>query len=253
MKKQLLNTITNKSKNGLKQLSVLVDPDHVTEQNYKEIAENCMQADVDLLFVGGSLITNGHLDTCIDLLKSACDIPIILFPGDLTQISNKADGILLLSLISGRNPELLIGKHVIAAPRLKKSDLEIIPTGYMLIDGGNITSVSYMSNTTPIPADKPDIAAATAIAGEMLGLQAIYMDAGSGAKNPISQKMIKRVKQNVDIPVIVGGGMRTAAEAVNSCLAGADIIVIGNAIEEDINLVKEMSEAIHSIPAEVLG
>src|SRR5690606_37228031 len=142
--------------------------------------------------------------------KSATSIPVIIFPGSANQICDSADGILLLSLISGRNPEFLIGAHVTAAARLRVSGIEILPTAYMLIDGGAATTVSYISNTLPLPADKPDIAACTAMAGEMLGLRLIHMDAGSGAKNPVPNAIIRAVREAVDLPIIVGGGIRTA-------------------------------------------
>lgn len=201
-------------------------------------------AGADLILVGGSLITNGFFERCISVIKEQTDIPVILFPGNIMQINNQADAILFLSLISGRNPDMLIGKHVLAAPTLKKSGLEVIPTGYMLIDGGNITSVSYMSNTTPIPADKAGIAACTAMAGEMLGMKLIYMDAGSGAKNPIPASLIREVKQNISAPVFVGGGMRTPEAVKAACDAGADIVVVGNAIEKDPTLIAKLVAAI---------
>ena len=161
-------------------------------------------------------------------------------------MSYKADGILFLSLISGRNAELLIGKHVITAPYLKVSPLEILPTGYMLIDGGVPTTVSYISNTQPIPANKDDVALCTAVAGEMLGLKLMYMDAGSGAINPVSTSMIETVSQALDIPLIVGGGIRTPERAFANAQAGADVIVVGNAIEKEPSLLLEMAEAVHS-------
>ena len=163
------------------------------------------------------------------------------------QVNNKADGILFLSLISGRNAEMLIGKQVITAPILKQSSLEILPTGYMLIDSGKQTTASYMSNTTPIPADKDTVSSCTAMAGEMLGLKLIFMDAGSGAKNPISQKMIKAVRKSVDIPIIIGGGIKSGEKAIENCKAGADIIVVGDAIEKNENIINEIAAAIHSI------
>jgi putative glycerol-1-phosphate prenyltransferase len=155
-----------------------------------------------------------------------------------------ADAILFLSLISGRNPDFLIGQHVISAPILKKSSLEILPTGYILVDSGKQTTVSYMSNTTPIPHDKPEIAACTAMAGEMLGLKLMYLDAGSGAQRAISPKMISIVRKSVDVPLIVGGGIRSANEAYEAMLAGADTIVIGNGIEKNPALLAEVSEKI---------
>jgi phosphoglycerol geranylgeranyltransferase len=163
------------------------------------------------------------------------------------QISEKADGLLFLSLISGRNPEMLIGRHVLAAPVLKRTNLEIISTGYMLIDSGSPTSVSYMSGTVPIPHDKEDIAVCTAMAGEMLGMKLIYLDAGSGARFTVSNNMIEEVKKNTGIPLIVGGGIRTAEKAIEICQAGADIIVIGNALEKDPERITDISSAVHAL------
>ena len=163
------------------------------------------------------------------------------------QVNNKADAILFLSLISGRNAEMLIGRQVIAAPILKQSQLEVISTGYMLIDSGKQTTASYMSNTTPIPHDKDDIAVCTATAGEMLGMNLIFMDGGSGAINSISTNMISTVSNAIDTPLIIGGGISSAEEASAICKAGADIIVVGNAIEKDENLIAEIANAVHSL------
>jgi len=186
LKNLVLHTLKNNIANNQKHLAVLIDPDSIeNETQLVNICQHSNESSIDFILVGGSLITNGFFDKCIQIIKQHTQIPVVLFPGNIMQVSKNADAILLLSLISGRNPDLLIGKHVLAAPMLKKSGLEIIPTGYMLIDGGNITSVSYMSNTTPIPAEKHSIAACTAMAGEMLGLQVTYMDAGSGAQHPI--------------------------------------------------------------------
>lgn len=167
---------------------------------------------------------------------------MILFPGNSFQLSYNADALLLLSLISGRNPELLIGKHVMVAPYLKISPLEIIPTGYILIDGGKVSSVQYISNTAPIPADKNDIAACTALAGEMLGLKLIYLDAGSGANNPISSEMISTVSAQIQVPLIVGGGIKTPAKIIENFRAGADLVVIGNAVEKNPNFIGEIGQ-----------
>ena len=202
---------------------------------------------VDYFFAGSSILTNGNLRQCIETIKATCSIPVILFPGNTLQISEAADAILFLSLISGRNAEMLIGNHVISAPLIKQSNLEVISTGYMLIEGGNTTSVQYMSNTTPIPKDKSDIALCTALAGEMLGLKMIFMDAGSGAKLPISRKMIETVSRSINVPLIVGGGITTPEKAIENCDAGADIIVIGNSIEKDPTLIERMADAIHSM------
>jgi putative glycerol-1-phosphate prenyltransferase len=178
-------------------------------------------------------------------IKTQSSIPVILFPGSNLHIDTSADAIFFLSLISGRNPDFLIGQHVIAAPSLKKSRLEILPTGYILVDSGRQTTVSYISNTMPIPYDKPEIAACTAMAGEMLGLKLIYLDAGSGALKQISSKMIAAVRKSVDVPLIVGGGIRSAEEALEAFEAGADVVVIGNGIEKNPNLLAEVSEKMH--------
>ncbi len=237
-------TILEKSSKKIKQLAVLIDPDKPTAEEIISIASLSNEAGVDYFFVGGSLLTNNHLEKCILLLKEHSNIPIVIFPGNNLQINANADAILLLSLISGRNAEMLIGKHVISAPYLRDSKLEIIPTGYMLIDSGKTTTVLYMSNSIPIPADKDDIAVCTAMAGEMLGLKLIYMDAGSGALNPIPASMIRNVKNSIAVPLIVGGGIKTPEKAVENCKNGADVIVIGNAIEKEAQLIKDIAAAI---------
>ncbi len=246
MKTNFYSSLLEKTKKGIKQLAVLIDPDSLhSEDALLALIKNCEDQKVDMLLVGGSLITNGFWDRCIELIKANTSIPLVLFPGNVMQTHKAADAILFLSMISGRNPDLLIGKHVLAAPLLKKSGIEVIPTGYMIVDGGNITSVMYMSNTTPLPSDKDSIAACTALAGEMLGLKVIYMDAGSGAKNPISASMIAEVKAQISGPLFIGGGIKTTAQAIDACNAGADIIVVGNAIEKDPSLVGILSNAIH--------
>ena len=241
-------SLLEKKKAGKKSFAVLIDPDKVSASSIVPLIDAANEAKVDYLFVGGSLVITDHLDECILTIKKHSPIPVLLFPGSPSQISRHADALLYLSLISGRNPELLIGQHVISAPFIKSSGLEIISTGYMVVDGGAPTTVSYISNATPIPADKNDIAMCTAMAGEMLGKKLIYMDAGSGAKKPISEEMIQAVAEQVEIPIIVGGGIRDAEKAYMNCKAGADVIVIGNAIEKDPSLIKEMAAAIHSVP-----
>lgn len=231
--------------NGEKKFVVLIDPDKVRLGKIQKVLEMSVEAGVDYFFIGGSLVVNDMLDYVLKSMKEMCHIPMILFPGNSFQLSYKADGLLFLSLISGRNADLLIGKHVITAPFLKMSPLEIISTGYMLIDGGIMTSVQYMSNTSPIPANKDDIALCTAMAGELLGLKQIYMDAGSGAKNPISESMINTVSSAINIPLIVGGGISTSEKAAANAKAGADVIVVGNAIEKDPQLIIDISKAIH--------
>ena len=240
-------SLLEKKKTGKKSFAVLIDPDKVSAPSLNKIIHLAVEARVDYFFVGGSLVISDHLDDCIRQIKSACPIPVLLFPGSPSQISRHADALLYLSLISGRNADLLIGQHVVSAPFVKKSGLEIIPTGYMVIDGGAATTVSYISNATPIPADKSDIAMCTAMAGEMLGMKLIYMDSGSGAKEPITEDMISAVARQIDVPLIVGGGIRDAEKAYLNCQAGADVIVIGNAIEKDESLIAEMAAAIHSV------
>jgi phosphoglycerol geranylgeranyltransferase len=224
-----------------KKLAVLFDPDKMRLGKMEHALELSVEYGIDYFFIGGSLVVNNMLDDVLSTVRSRCDIPLVLFPGSSFQLSYRADAILLLSLISGRNPELLIGQHVIAAPFLKMSPLEIISTGYMLIDGGVQTSVQYMSNTYPIPAHKADIAVCTALAGEMLGLKVMYMDAGSGAKNPISNQMIEAVSGALSAPLIIGGGIRTPEKVAENYTAGADVVVVGNAIESDPGLIREMA------------
>ena len=228
-----------------KQFVVLIDPDKLQLNALPDLLALAHEAQVDGFFIGGSLVVNDALDDLIQAIKEHSALPVVLFPGSSRQLSYKADALLLLSLISGRNPELLIGKHVETAPFLKISPLEIISTGYMLIDGGVPTSVSYMSNTYPIPADKAGIAAATAMAGELLGLKLLYMDAGSGAQHPISSEMIAAVSRATDVPLIIGGGIRTPERVREGVRAGADIIVVGNAIERDPSLMLELAKAVH--------
>ena len=241
-----MSVYTALSDTSKKKFVVLIDPDKPTDEQIIEIVEKSKEVGVDFFFVGGSLLLTDSLDHCIRLIKKHCDIPVLIFPGDSLQISKWCDGFLLLSLISGRNPEMLIGRHVVAAPYLKLYGNEIIPTGYMLVDGGNPTSVSYMSNTTPIPHDKDSIAMCTALAGEMLGLKIIYMDAGSGAINPISWEMINKVKNTISVPLIVGGGIRTPEKAAECARAGADVVVIGNALEKGTERLKEFADAVHN-------
>ena len=251
MQHTIYDNFAEARRTGAKKLAVLIDPDKVRMKNLDALVDLSIRAKADFFFIGGSLIVNNTLDDCLSAIKEKCDVPLVLFPGDSYQLSYRADGILFLSLISGRNAELLIGKHVITAPYLKVSPLEIIPTGYMLVDGGVPTTVSYISNTSPIPADKEDIAVCTAVAGEMLGLRTMYMDAGSGAKYPIPLERGEAVAGAIQVPLMVGGGIRTPEQALATVNAGADVIVVGNAFEKDPSLVISISEAIHSFPSSV--
>lgn len=239
--------IKNNTSNNKKQFAVLIDPDSYEGNNLKEFAKRINASAADYVFVGGSLVNKNNIDECIANIKEYCDKPVILFPGTPLQISRNADAILFLSLISSRNPELLIGHHVVSAPILKSYNIEVMPTGYMLIDGGKPTAVSYMSNSFPIPSDKHNIAVCTSMAGEMLGLKLIFMDAGSGAKTPISNAMITKVKKNIGIPLIIGGGITTADSVCDKFNAGADIVVIGNAFEKNNNLIDEITNKLEKV------
>ena len=247
MKQETYDKIVKSKAQSNKAFAVLIDPDKIDDTLLLKTIDIALEAKVDFFFVGGSLVVTNTLDHIVSVIKKHCTIPVILFPGSPDQITPKADALLYLSLISGRNPELLIGQHVISAPFVKQSGLEIIPVGYMLINGGTPTTVSYISNTNPIPANKNDIATCTAMAGEMLGLKLIYMDAGSGAQHAIPAQMIQQVAKNIQIPLVVGGGITTPEKALENCLAGADIIVVGNAIEKDPSLIKGIANAIHSL------
>lgn len=249
MTSKIYKRITETHQTGRKSLALLIDPDDIKIDYLEELRIWINKCHVDFFFVGGSLLTENQLGLCISFLKNNFNIPVVIFPGDVFQLSDEADAVLFLSLISGRNPELLIGKHVAAAPYLRRSGMEVIPTGYIVVDGGHPTSVTYMSQTMPVPRNKPEIASCTAIAGELLGLRMIYLDAGSGAHQPVSSAMIHQVKNEIEIPLIVGGGIRTGMQATEACAAGADLIVVGTAIEKNPAQLSEISSAIQSFNA----
>ncbi|PVY38168.1 geranylgeranylglyceryl/heptaprenylglyceryl phosphate synthase [Pontibacter virosus] len=242
------NNLCNRQQHepGRKHFAVLIDPDNLDEASCLNLLSLSETHQVDFFFVGGSLITTDNQAGIIRLIKENSSIPVILFPSNSLHIDKQADGILLLSLISGRNPDFLIGQHVLSAPILKASALQVYPTGYVLVDTGRQTTASYMSGTMPIPYDKPAIAACTAMAGELLGLRYIYLDGGSGALQPVSADMIKAVRQSVEVPIIVGGGIDTAAKAKAALEAGADVIVVGNHIEKNPGFLAEVSHTIAS-------
>ena len=219
-----------------KSIALLLDPDKARGESLVNILKIAVENNTDYILAGGS-ITFNSIDTLIENIRQLCSIPVILFPGNLLQLTHNADAILLLSLISGRNPELLIGNHVIAAPYLKDVKDKLLPVGYILISCGNKTSVEYISQTEAIPCDKPDIVVATALAGEMLGLKMIYLEAGSGASNIVPVNMVKAVRDNVSIPVAVGGGIRTGKEVEELFNAGADLIILGNGVEKNPQLL----------------
>ena len=243
MEKGIYHSLVERKKLQKKSFAVLIDPDKVDDEKMRHLILLAKQASVDYFFVGGSLITSGDLQRTVLGIKKRSSIPVVLFPGNHQQISEHADAILLLSLISGRNPDLLIGQHVTAAQRLKASELEIIPTGYLLIDGGTMTTVQYVSGTAPIPTDKVEIAAYTALAGEQLGMKLIFAEAGSGAKHHVPTEVIKAIKKEVNIPLIVGGGIRTPESAAAVFKAGANMVVVGNCFEKDPELIQDIAAA----------
>lgn len=232
---------------GKKAFAVLIDPDDIQPEKIVELAKRCNAAHVDLVLFGGSLMLSDHMELCINAFKSASAIPVILFPGSPAQVCKAADALLFLSLVSGRNAELLIGQQVVSAPIVKASGLEVLSTGYILVDGGVPTTVSYMSHSAPVPRNKPDIALCTAWAAELMGQSIIYMDAGSGAEYPISTEMIRKVSSNIEIPLIVGGGIKDVQGVRDAFEAGAQVVVVGNAIEKDFTLVEEMSAIAKSV------
>jgi len=243
---KILNSLVAKKDSNKKSLAVLIDPDKAEDSGslrhlVRLANENC----IDFIFVGGSLLLTAELSRIIGAIRDEVQIPVVLFPGSPLQISPGADGVLFLSLISGRNPDLLIGHHVQAAPLLKNLGMEILPTGYMLINSGKTTSVAYVSNTIPIPDDKYSLAACTAMAGEMLGLKLLYLDAGSGAEKEISPRMINAVRKAVSLPLMVGGGINTPEKVSAAMAAGADVVIIGNALEKDPGLLTGMAEKVY--------
>lgn len=240
---ELKESLYQRSKEGTKGLALLIDPEKMDRHDFwLKQAEKYLTFPLDYFFVGGSLVNPEKLAICVKKIKqvNGGGVPVVLFPGSAMQISEEADGILFLSLISGRNPELLIGQHVLAAPALFRSGLEILPTGYMLVNGGRPTSVEYISQTIPIPRDKEDLAVATALAGKFLGLSLFYLDAGSGAHLPVPGEMIRAVRDCTGYPLIVGGGINSLSKAQNAWEAGADLIVIGNGAEKNPGLVAEV-------------
>jgi len=246
LEKGIYNQILSKKRLHQKMLAVLIDPDKAEESSLKSICSMANELPANFILIGGSLLTDGDLEQTISIVKTNTNLPIILFPGSSSQISNQADGILFLSLLSSRNPEMLIGQQVVAAPYLKKTSLEVISTAYLLVDSGIQTTASYMSNSNPIPANKTEIAASTALAGEYLGMNLIYMDGGSGALNPISAEMIKKTRSYTSIPIIIGGGLNSIEKVKTAYESGADMVVIGNALESKPNFLKELIPLLQS-------
>ena len=242
-KMMILKSLISKRDKGLKSLAVLVDPDKIeSERKLERLIGVCNNARVDYIFVGGSLLISGSLEETIKFIKSYSSIPVILFPGSNLHINKSADAILFLSLISGRNADLLIGQHISAAPLIKKSNIEVLATGYMLVGSDLSTTVAHISQTSPIPSSKPEIAMCTALAGEMLGMRLIYLDAGSGAKEEVPGVMIEQVKKSIAVPLIVGGGISTIKKAKTAYHSGADTLVVGTAVENRLDFITEMAE-----------
>jgi phosphoglycerol geranylgeranyltransferase len=217
-------------------VALLLDPDRAQGGSLTSTLEIASGCRTDYILAGGSLTFTG-IEKLIRSVKETCKIPVILFPGNLLQLTHEADAILLLSLISGRNPELLIGNHVLAAPYLRDIKDKLISTGYILINCGTKTSVEYMSQTEAIPCEKTDIVVATALAGEMLGMKLIYLEAGSGASKPVPVNVIKSVRENISIPIAVGGGLKSTKEIEETFAAGADMIILGNGVEQNPELL----------------
>lgn len=237
MNKKILQFIKESKANNENLLAILLDPDKIELEHLPKVINTINNSNANLIFVGGSLLFKNVLDDFIKTIKKHCDLPVILFPGSAIQISNEADAILFLQLISGRNPEYLISNQVIAAPLLKQTNLEVISTSYLLVESGRETTASYISNTKPLPAHKPEIAMATALAGQYIGHQLIYLDGGSGALNPVSIEMISKVAKAIDLPIIVGGGLKSKEQIDNVYKAGATIVVIGTAFEDNNELL----------------
>ncbi len=228
---------------------LLLDPDKLSQETIDSSVTAAIEAGVDIFFVGGSFLMEENFNEVVrEIKRVALDHPVVIFPGSLYQISPHADALLFLSLISGRNPEHLIGNQALAAPILWKMKLEAISCGYMLIESGGLTSAQYVSNSAPIPRNKPGIALAHALAAQYLGMKTVYLEAGSGAQLSVPEEMISAVTEHVEIPVLVGGGIRTPEEAAAKVRAGADFVVVGNFFEEhgNLTLMKEFAEAIHS-------
>lgn len=226
-----------------KQLAILIDPGKYGVDCLVNLLQIMQQKPPHYILVGGST-TSSSMDETINLIRQYLNVPIILFPGNASQFTPKADALMYLSLISGRNPDYLIGQHVLSSISIKKSGLKVVPVGYMLIESGRMTSVEYISNTKPIPSNKAEIAVCTAVAGELLGMQSIYLEAGSGADHPVPAEMIAAVKKNISIPLIVGGGIRTVEALKNAYASGADVVVIGNVLEEKPELYTELFETL---------
>lgn len=244
MTHNIYQLIQEKKAAGQKMLAVLLDPDKCSNVG-QTLFECISNARPDFVFVGGSVV-DGSVDNLVRTLKQYLSFPVVLFPGDARQFTPNADALLLLSLISGRNPDLLIGQHVNAAMAIKRSSIEVIPTGYILIDGGRLSAVERVSHTQPLPADCPEMVVATAVAAQLLGMQMVYLEAGSGALTSVSPEIIEAVSSELSIPLVVGGGIRTIEQINNALSAGADLLVIGNHFEAHPEDMLPFAETVRS-------
>ena len=224
---------------------ILIDPDKKNDDKIIEIVESANVNDVDAIFVGGSIMMDSQYHERIAKIKSVSNIPVILFPGGVNQINKHFDAILFMSLLSGRNPHYLIGEQVLAAPIIKDIGIETISTGYILIDGGTSTTVEFISGTRPLPSNNPDLLISHALAAQFLGMQMLYIESGSGAKTRIQNESLKMVSNEVDIDIIVGGGIKTPEDANQIANAGASFVVIGSAIEKSLDSISDFAQAIH--------
>ncbi|MEX0810654.1 MAG: geranylgeranylglyceryl/heptaprenylglyceryl phosphate synthase [Chitinophagales bacterium] len=248
--KKLLSKLQLLRSSGQKGFAILIDPDKDNTRYFSALAELLPNYPVDFIFVGGSFVKNGATDYCIEQIKGFTDLPVILFPGNYNQLSARADALFFLSLISGRNPEYLIEQHIKSAPWLKENKLEVIPTSYIIISDSTKASVLKASETKPISPKAEEKIVNTALAGYYLGHQLLYLEAGSGSEEPIPASVIEQVAKTVDLPLICGGGIRNTEAAEEICTAGADVVVIGNALEKNPFLLKSLSHRIKNYKAE---
>ena len=246
MKETILNYLLSiKEEKGAGYI-VLIDPDKNSEKKLEEKISKINNSGVDAIFVGGSLILDNNCERRVSVIKSLSELPVIFFPGGISQLNKYYDAMLFMSILSGRNPHYLIGEQVVAAPIVKDLGIEVIPTGYLIVDGGNNSSVQFMSGSNPIPIEKPDILVAHALAAQYLGKKLVYLESGSGAKKSIPNKLVNAVNSYIDVPIIVGGGIRSPESAYEKVQAGASFIVTGSVIENDsMALIKEFADAIH--------
>lgn len=230
---------------------VLLDPDRISEEKVPAFVAMCEKADADALFVGSSILAHPDFDRFVTTVKQSTSLPVIGFPGSVGQLSRSLDAVLFLSVISSRNPEYLFGQHVHAAPVIRSMGVEPISTGYMLVDGGKTTTAQYVTHSMPLPADKPDVAAATALAAEMLGMRLLFADGGSGAAGSVSETLVSAISELCTTPLVVGGGLRTPNDVARKVQAGAQFVVVGSALEArpDRGFLSELAAACHiSVP-----